>query len=89
MPRAPHRVANHETVGERTVVVRAMRRDRKNVVSPPHQKDVFSAKMTDEHFAVGKLIKTNTLGKIGSLLRILRVAHRNSLPEFLAYVAVM
>jgi hypothetical protein len=46
-------VADQETLGERTVVVHALRPDRKNILAPPHQKDVFSANMTDEHFAVG------------------------------------
>jgi hypothetical protein len=37
MPGAPHRVVDHETVGKRAMIVRAMRPDRENVMSPPHQ----------------------------------------------------
>ena len=37
MPGAAHRVVDDQTVGKRSMIVRAMRPDRENVVSPPHQ----------------------------------------------------
>jgi hypothetical protein len=37
MPGTPHRIADHQTVNKRPMIVRAMRPDRENVLSPPHQ----------------------------------------------------
>ena len=37
MPGAAHRVVDDQTVDKRSMIVRAMRPDRENVVPPPHQ----------------------------------------------------
>jgi hypothetical protein len=37
MPRTSHRIADHKSFGKRPMIVRAMRPDRENVLSPPHQ----------------------------------------------------
>ena len=55
MPGTAHGVADHEPVGERTVVMRAMGADREDLRAAAHQQNLLVADMADELAAVGKL----------------------------------
>ena len=55
MPGTAHGVADHEALGERTVVVRAMGADREQLRAAPHQQDLVVADMTEQLSAVGEV----------------------------------
>ena len=64
MPRAAHGVADHDAVGERTVIMRAMGADREHLRPATHQENLVIAGMTDELAAIGKLREVNALHQI-------------------------
>ena len=60
VPRTPDRVADDQSVGERTVVVRAMRADGEVLVAAPDDDDLIVTDMARDDRAVGNLRKWNT-----------------------------
>ena len=55
VPQTADSVLDEDPLGERTVVVGAMSRDRKDFRPAAHQKNLVAADMADELAAVGKL----------------------------------
>ena len=82
MPRATHRLADHETFGERPVVMRAMGADRENLVLPGAPAERPRRRHGRRACAVGELSEFNALHQIGAVRRVLRVAHRSPFREF-------
>ena len=68
MPRAAHGVADHEPLGERAVIVRAMGADGEDLVAALHQQHLLVADMA-EKLAVDEIRERDTLGKVRTLRR--------------------
>jgi hypothetical protein len=64
MPGTPKRVADHETLGKRSVVVGAMRVEREDLRSAPHQEDLLASDAADPHSALGEPGLRNPLRQI-------------------------
>src|SRR5262249_8543290 len=75
MPGAPHRVADQESLGERPVVVRAMRPDREHVRALPGKHDLLVADVAEQHAAVGELRFRDALRQIGTACFGLLLGH--------------
>ena len=67
--------SDHETVGERTAVVRALGADREDLGPAAHQQHLLVADMADELAAIGKLGERNALGQIGAGLLGMVLSH--------------
>lgn len=80
VPGATHRVANHETLGERPLIMGTLGTDCEHLPAAAHQQNLLVARMTDEHSAIGELIESDALGKVwtGELLFFL---HHRDLPS--------
>ena len=80
VPGATHRVANHETLGERPLIMGTLGTDCEHLPAAAHQQNLLVAGMTEEHSAIGELIESDALGKVwtGELLFFL---HHRGLPS--------
>jgi hypothetical protein len=74
MPGAADGVADHQSFGERPVIMRALGGNRRHLAAVAHQHHLVAADVARQHLAFGKIGGGNTLGKIGSarLLVVLR-----------------
>ena len=66
VPRATDGVAGHETFGERTVIVRAMRTDREESVAATEEDRIFGIDAPTQHAAVPEIVNGDPLREIGS-----------------------
>src|ERR1700722_5401432 len=66
MPRTANGTVDEQALDERTVVVGAMRPDRKHLQAAAHQQNLLVTDMTNELATVGKLAKNNALRQIGA-----------------------
>ena len=64
MPRAAHRAVRDDALGERPVIVRALRPDREHLRALPHQQHGFVADMSEQEAAVGNRGKRHAFGEI-------------------------
>jgi hypothetical protein len=78
MPRTADRVANDEAVGERAVVVGAMRADGEGLVAPPHQNHVIVARAAGNRHSVLEILKSNARREIRLGVPV-RVSHGGQL----------
>lgn len=79
MPGTPHSVLDHETLGERSAVMRARRADREKLVAAACYENRLIADMPYEHASVGKVIDRDAVREIGTRRVRLRGAHKASL----------
>ncbi len=79
MPWASHGVADQESLGQRSVVVRADRADGEVFVAAAGKQDRIVADMPLEHAAIGNLADIDARREVRSGCRLLRGTHR-SLP---------
>jgi hypothetical protein len=75
VPRAAHRVADHQPFRQRTVVVRARRAGCEELVPATREQDRVIADVAGEHRTVSKCVDRDTLGQIGAGRFGLRSAH--------------
>ena len=66
VPQTADSVLDEDPLGERTVVVGAMRPDRQHLQAAAHQQNLLVTDMTNELATVGKLAKNNALRQIGA-----------------------
>src|SRR5260370_31687975 len=66
MQRTANGTVDHEPLDERTVVVRAMRPDRKHLQAAAYQQNPLVTVMANQLATVGKLAKNNALRQIGA-----------------------
>src|SRR3984957_3814231 len=66
MPRTANGTVDEQALDERTVVVGAMRPDRKHLQAAAHQQNLLVTDMTNELATVGKLARNNALCQIGA-----------------------
>jgi hypothetical protein len=64
VPGAAHRLAGHDAVGERTMIMRAMGRNREYLRTAPHQKHFLAADMANQLGAIAKCIAGNAQRQI-------------------------
>ena len=69
MQRTAQLIADHEPFYERSAVMWAMRRNRKEFISPPRENHIFPSSLPLNHCAIGKLVNRNTLTEIWLALR--------------------
>ena len=67
MPRTPDRVVDDEPVGQRAVIVRAMRADREVLVAAPDDDDLVVTDVTRHDRALGNLLKGNAGHEVEAL----------------------
>src|SRR5262249_42371068 len=67
VPRGPDRVADNETLGERTAVVRAGRADGEEFLATARQEHGVISDMPGDHAAVGNITERDTLREVGPL----------------------
>ena len=67
MPRTAHRVADDEPVGERPVIVRAVRADGEELVAAPDDDDLVVTDVAGDDRAVGNLPKGNASLEVEAL----------------------
>ena len=66
MPRASHGIADHDAVGQRSVVVRAMGADGEERVAALHEQRVFSIDFAGHHPPFAQIIDRNSTAEIGN-----------------------
>ncbi len=75
MPRTVHALAGDETLGERTMIMCAMRADGEDFITAPHQQHLLIADMAQK-FAVDEILDCDTLCEVRSARRLLLFRHR-------------
>jgi hypothetical protein len=78
MPRAAHGVIDDDAVGERPVIVRAVRADREELAASPHEQHVFIVNAPEHDATVLKRADGDALPKIRALFFGIR-GHVNNL----------
>ena len=72
VPRAPHRIANDQSLGKWSAVMRTGRPDREKLVARPREEHGFIADNPAYHGSIGNVVNRDALREIGSLrLRLL------------------
>src|ERR1700678_47813 len=66
MPRTANGAVDEQPLDERTVVVGAMRPDRKHLQAAAHQQNLLVTDMTNELATGGQLARNNALRQIGA-----------------------
>ena len=61
VPWTPDRLAVHDSLGERTVIVRAVRANREDRVALPDQHDFVLARMAGHSAGLGQFVKRNAV----------------------------
>ena len=74
MPGTADVVAGHEAVGERAVIVAAMRVDREDLAARAHQQHVLLADMAEQHVVL-EIIGRDAEREIGTSGLVLVVGH--------------
>jgi hypothetical protein len=67
MPRTADRVADDESFGERTVVMRAVRPNRETFVAAPYDDDLIVADVAGHGHVVRELVEWNTSPEVKAL----------------------
>jgi hypothetical protein len=80
MPRTTDRVSDDQTVGERAVIVGAMRADGKRLATPSHQNHVIVACAAGKRDSVLEILKSNARREI-RLGGTVRIRHGRSAPS--------
>src|SRR5436190_16775977 len=75
MPRTAHAFADDQALGERSMIMRAMRADGEDFITASHQQHLLVADMAQE-FAVDEILDCDTLREVRSARRFLLVRHR-------------
>jgi hypothetical protein len=65
VPRAAHAGPDHKPVGERPVIMAAMRIDRENLRARTRQQHLFVAHMANKHVVL-EVFRADALGEIGT-----------------------
>src|SRR5262249_37932250 len=71
VPGAAHRIADHKTVDERTVIMRAMSPDREHVRSVADEQNFLPADMADHRFAIRERGESNAFGQVSAGLGLI------------------
>src|SRR6185437_10093453 len=74
VPGAPDRIADEKTVGERSMIMRAMGRDRRDLATVPDQQDFVVAEMSGKHVAFRQFACCDSLAEVRPL-RLVVVGH--------------
>src|SRR5262249_55758689 len=75
-----HALADHEPIGQRSVIVAAMRVDGKVIAAGMHQQHVLVADMAEQHVVL-EIAGRNTNGEIGACGCARIVSHVRFLPQ--------
>ncbi len=67
MPRAPHGVADGQSLGERSAVMGAGGTDREELLAAAHQEDSIIANMSGEHASIRNITERDAPPEIGPL----------------------
>jgi hypothetical protein len=75
MPRTAHAFAGHQALGERSMIMRAMRADGEDFIAASHQQHLFVADMAQK-LAVDKILDGDALRQVRSACCFLLFRHR-------------